>query len=708
MISPIAALAELERDQTVGPLTHLPDWSAVTPQLIEPGVGVLLAEIESAFLALERSAQPGWSSLMEPLERLNIRLGRSIGTISHLLSVRYSDELQAAYDVIRPKFVDLGNRMSQSRAIYAALKTMQSGPGWQTLGAVRQRIAIETLRGMERAGVHLEEAPRQRFQAIQTRLSELANTFSTNLVKAERKARVRLTTSREIAGIPPALLDMAVATAREDGVAHATSTDGPWHFIVNGVNYSLVTYAEDPAVREQFYRAYKARGTDADLDNRPVLEEILSLRQEMAALVGFPNYVEYSLDAKMADSPAAVWGLMDRLETAAKPAARRELTELAAFAREQGSSGELAPWDVPYWAEKLELARFGYDNEAIRSYFQLPIVLSGLFELTGKLYGATFTAVTDGSVPLWHQDVQFYRVEVDSRTIAGFFLDPYARPGEKRGGAWMNTVVDRNRLLASNSNTASLPVALLVMNARPPADGQPALMSLDEVRTLFHEFGHATQLLFTEVEEGSASGLNLVEWDAVELASQFNEYWMDHKPFLRSLSRHIGTGETLSDSIAARIIDGANFMAGNATLRQLMFAKTDLRIHERFGLPGANESQSPQAIEQSVARDTLVLPALPDESQLPAFSHLFAGGYAAGYYSYKWAEVLAADAFGAFHDAGLEDPDALRGVAERFKSTVLALGGSLPAGEIFRMFRGRDANPQALLIKQGLLPAAAA
>ncbi len=707
MISPNEALVELERDRTVGRLTHLPEWSAIKPDLIEPGVDVLLTWIESAFHELEESAPPTWSGLMEPLERLNIRLGRCFGAISHLISVRYSDELQAAYDLIRPRFVDLGNRMSQSRSVYAALKAMQSGTEWRSLDAVRQRIATETLRGMERAGVYLEDASRQRFQTIQTRLSELANTFSTNLLKAERKARVRLTTLKEIAGIPQALLDMAAATAREDGVTTATNTAGPWHFIVNGVNHSLVTYAEDAGVREQFYRAYKARGTSAELDNRPVLEEILCLRQEMAALVGFPNYVEYSLDAKMADSPATVWRLMGQLESAARPAAKRELADLTAFAKAQGSSDDLAPWDIAFWSEKLELARFGYDNEALRSYFQLPIVLNGLFELTGKLYGATFTPVTDGSVPLWHPDVQFYRVEIDNRTIAGFFLDPYSRPGEKRGGAWMNTVVDRNRLLATGSKEASLPVALLVMNARPPADGQPALMSLDEVRTLFHEFGHATQLLFTEVNEGSASGLNLVEWDAVELASQFNEYWMDHKPFLRSLSQHIGTGEVLSEEIAARIIDGANFMAGNATLRQLMFAKTDLRIHEQFGVAGANESQSPQAIEQVVARETLVLPSLRDETQLPAFSHLFSGGYAAGYYSYKWAEVLAADAFGAFHDAGLEDPVALRRVAERFKSTVLALGGSLPAAEIFRMFRGRDADPQALLAKQGLLATAA-
>jgi oligopeptidase A len=246
------------------------------------------------------------------------------------------------------------------------------------------------------------------------------------------------------------------------------------------------------------------------------------------------------------------------------------------------------------------------------------------------------------------------------------------------------------------------------MNARPPAEGQPALMSLDEVRTLFHEFGHATQLLFTEVDEGSASGLNLVEWDAVELASQFNEYWMDYKPFLRKLSRHWQTGEPLADDVADRIIEGANFMAGNATLRQLFFGKTDLRIHAECGLPGSNDDLAPDALEASVASETLVLPTLAGESQLPAFSHLFSGGYAAGYYSYKWAEVLAADAFDAFNEAGLDDGSAVKAVAGRFRNTVLALGGSLPAAEVYRQFRGRDASPEALLRKQGLITAAGA
>jgi oligopeptidase A len=283
-------------------------------------------------------------------------------------------------------------------------------------------------------------------------------------------------------------------------------------------------------------------------------------------------------------------------------------------------------------------------------------------------------------------------------------MDPYARPGEKRGGAWMNTVVDRTRVLAPPERSSSLPVALFVMNARPPAAGKLALLSLDEVRTLFHEFGHATQHMFTTVEEGGASGMNLVEWDAVELASQFNEYWMEHKPFLRQLTAHVESGEPLADETLDRIIASKNFMVGNATLRQLQFARTDMALHQHYAVHGGNQPRTPFDIEAEIAAETLVLPRLAGETQLPAFGHLFAGGYAAGYYSYKWAEVLAADAFAAFKEVGLANDEAVREVAERFRGTVLGLGGSLPAAEVYRRFRGRDATPDALLVEQGLKP----
>ncbi|MCB1686769.1 MAG: oligopeptidase A, partial [Pseudomonadales bacterium] len=279
--------------------------------------------------------------------------------------------------------------------------------------------------------------------------------------------------------------------------------------------------------------------------------------------------------------------------------------------------------------------------------------------------------------------------------------------GEKQGGAWMNKVVGRSRLLAEGEQGSSLPVALFVMNSRPPAAGKPALMSMEEVRTLFHEFGHATQHMFTDIEEGGASGMNLVEWDAVELASQFNEYWMEHKPFLRELTAHVDSGERLDDATIDRVLESRNFMIGSGTLRQLHFGKVDLALHQGFGLPGSNDPQTPFEIEQAIAEKTLVIPVLKDESQLPAFGHLFAGGYAAGYYSYKWAEVLAADAFAAFREAGLDDEVALRRVAAKFRETVLGLGGSLPAAEVYRRFRGRDATADALLIDQGLKTKAA-
>jgi oligopeptidase A len=313
-----------------------------------------------------------------------------------------------------------------------------------------------------------------------------------------------------------------------------------------------------------------------------------------------------------------------------------------------------------------------------------------------------------GGVPVWDESVEFFEVLRDGEVFAGFYIDPYARPGEKRGGAWMNTVVGRTRVLgtpnksADEISAATLPVALFVMNARPPVDGKPALMSLDEVRTLFHEFGHATQHMFTDIEEGGASGMSLVEWDAVELASQFNEYWMEHKPFLRALSEHYESGNPLDEQTLDRIIDSRNFMVGGGTLRQLLFGKTDMTLHETYGQPGVDDRQSPFEIETKIASETIIVPMLEWETQLPAFGHLFAGGYAAGYYSYKWAEVLAADAFAAFREVGLDDDAAVRTIAERFRNTVLGLGGSLPAAEVYRLFRGRDATPDALLMDQGL------
>ncbi|MGA1370996.1 MAG: M3 family metallopeptidase [Pseudomonadales bacterium] len=703
-------LAALESITRHGAITHLPVWPQIQPERVAGGLRQLLAETEAAFDGLEAGCADGsvrdWAGLMDGLERMQDRLGRVMGAVLHLTSVKYSDTLQAAYDAVRPEYVALVTRIGQSRPVYdAMIELREHAP---TLTPAQRRILDESIRSMERGGVHLTGSAQARYQAIGETLAELSNRFQTNLVKEEKQSRLVVADPEEVVGVPAPVLAMAVATALEDGVSAATAEAGPWHFVINAVNYmAVVQHARHRGLRERFYRAFRARGVSGEFDNRPVLSEILCLRQEQAQLVGFASHAQRSIDAKMAPNPEAVWDLLGRLERAARPAAAREFAALAAFAASEAGAdaGTLEPWDVPFWSERQREALYDYDSEALREYFQMPRVMAGLFGLIHKLYDVEIVEIRAGTVPTWDDSVAFYEVRRHGQVIAGFYMDPYARPGEKRGGAWMNTVVDRTRLLASDGRDASLPVALFVMNGRPPAAGEPALMSLDEVRTLFHEFGHATQHMFTLVDEGGASGMNLVEWDAVELASQFNEYWMEHKPFLRAMTAHYRSGEPLPDALIDRVIASRNFMVGNATLRQLFFAKTDLRLHEIWGLPDAPHDQSPFDIERQIARDTLLVPLLPDESQLPAFGHLFAGGYAAGYYSYKWAEVLAADAFAAFREVGLDDESALRQVAERFRETVLGLGGSLPAIEVYRLFRGRDPSPDALLLDQGLLDA---
>ena len=705
-----ASLRRLEQTRDLGPIAHLPVWEGFTPEAIEPGVRHLLAEVAQAFAALEAAPQPTWAGLMAPLERMEQRLDHVLGAVSHLLSVKYSDELKAAQDAVRPEYVKLLNRMSQSRAVYAAMSSLRDGDAFAGLSTARQRILKESISAMQRAGVHLDDAAKARYRQIQQRLAQLSDDFSANLVKQEQASRIRVQDPQRVAGVPAPVLELAAKTAREDGAQDADARAGPWHFVVNGPNYvAIIQNAKERSLREEIYRAYRARGTAAEFDNRPIVNEILKLRQELATLLGFAHYAAFSVDDKMAPSVQAVWDLFDQLESAARPAAEREYAELRRFMGDQGAAEADDPqaWDIAFWTERLQETRYGYDEERLRNYFQMPKVFDGLFALVERLYGLRVRRAAADAVPVWDESVRFFEVlngqGDDAEIIAGLYVDPYARPGEKRGGAWMNTVVDRSRLLAGGGRSSSLPVALFVMNARPPAEGAVALMSLDEVRTLFHEFGHAMQHMFTDIEDGGASGLNLVEWDAVELASQFNEYWMDHRPFLRGLTAHKDSGEALDEETLERIIASRNFMAGNATLRQLQFGKTDMWLHWRYGLPGAEEAATPYEIEERIAQATVVAPRLAGETMLPSFGHLFSGGYAAGYYSYKWAEVLAADAFAAFKEVGLDNDAAVRQVAKRFRDTVLGLGGSLPAGEVYRRFRGRDANPEALLVEQGLL-----
>ena len=700
------AMEKLEETYSSGLIGMLPIWENFTPATIEKGAALLLADSAKTFSFLENEYKPTWEGLIAPLTTIENRIGRVMGTVSHLVSVKYSDELKNAYDAVRSDYVSLINRMNQSEKIYAGLLKVRNSEEFSSFNPARARIVNEALRGMERAGVHLSETAKFRYQEIQQRLSELANDFSTNLVKQEQAEKITITEPNLIEGVPEAVLELAAIAAGNSAGMTPDSTDGPWEFSVNGPNYvAVMENATNRELREIFYRAYRTRGAVPEFDNRPIVSEILSLRQEQAALVGFNNFAELSIADKMAPSLEAVWSLLAELESAARPVAEQEYQELVEFMRSEGAEEALAPqpWDLGFWSERLRESRYNYDAEALREFFQITNVFKGLFELIEKLYGVELREVASGDVPVWDEEVQFFEVLKHDQVIAAFFVDPYARPGEKRGGAWMNTVVDKAKLMTDDGGQVErLPVALFVMNARPPADGQEGLLSLDEVRTLFHEFGHATQHMFTQIEDSGASGLNLVEWDAVELASQFNEFWMDHKPFLKGMTAHIESGKQIDDETIERIVASRNFFAGIGTLRQLQFGKTDMRMHEIVGVKDAEQKISPFEVEQKIIAETLVTPFLDGESMLPAFTHLFSGGYAAGYYSYKWAEVLAADAFSAFREVGLDNDAQVTEVAGRFYDTVLGLGGSLPAAEVYRLFRGRDATPEALLIDQGL------
>ncbi|HEY9736906.1 MAG TPA: M3 family metallopeptidase, partial [Trichocoleus sp.] len=454
-------------------------------------------------------------------------------------------------------------------------------------------------------------------------------------------------------------------------------------------------------LREQVYRAFITRASEGELNNTPNIEQILALRQEMAQLLGYSTFAELSIARKMAPSVAAIEQLMEELRSASYDTAVKELDALRAFAKDKGAAeaDDLKQWDTAFWAERMREEKYGLNDEELRPYFPLPQVLDGLFTLAHRLFGIRITPA-DGEAPVWHPDVRYFQVAGEAgEPIAHFYLDPYSRSAEKRGGAWMDECVNRGKL----GTSVRLPVAYLVCNQAPPVDGKPSLMTFRDVETLFHEFGHGLQHMLTTVDFPGASGINNVEWDAVELPSQFMENWCYHRDTLLKLARHYETGEPLPEELYRKIVAARSFMAGSTVLRQVNFGWLDIELHHRYQ-PGGSETI--KDVRDRISAKTSVLKPLPEDAFLCAFGHIFAGGYAAGYYSYFWAEVLSADAFSAFEEAGLENDGAIAEIGRRFRDTVLSLGGSRHPMEVFKAFRGREPSTEALLRHRGLVKAA--
>ncbi len=689
-----------------------PDYEAITPEQVQTLIPQLLQRLSDQFAALETSldaalgsgAPLGWDMVMPPLHRIGEQLRWSWGVVTHLNAVCNYPELRDAHASQQADVVRFSNRLGQSRSLHQALEALQRRPS-EPLDRTQQRILASELLSMQQRGVGLRGDSQAAFNAASERLAELSTQFGNHVLDATQAWHLVVEDPSRIAGLPERAREALAQAAREAGDCHADGSEasaerGPWRLGLDMPRYvPVLSHADDRQLRETLYRAHVSRASSRELDNTPLIQEILELRQQQAQRLGYAHWAELSLAGKMAEDVPAVEALLEELRAAAYPTACRELEDLQACARRHGAAeaDALAPWDVSYWAEKLRQERFDLNQEALRPWFPLPQVLEGLFALCERLFGIRITAA-DGEAPIWHPDVRFFRVlERDGSPLAAFYLDPYSRPGSKRGGAWMDECLSRQ---PDGKGGWITPVAYLICNQTPPTDSSPSLMSFEEVETLFHEFGHGLQHMLTTVEHPQAAGINNVEWDAVELPSQFMENWCLDRPTLMGMARHWQTGEPLPESDFEKLKRSRTFMTGFSTLRQVHFALTDLRLHSSWT---PDLGISPDEMRRQIAATTTVIPPIAEDRFLCAFSHIFAGGYSAGYYSYKWAEVLSADAFAAFEEAGLDLDDQVSATGERFRSTVLSLGGSLSPAAVYEAFRGRAASTDALIRHSGLV-----
>ncbi len=675
------------------PLNTLPTFAEFKPEQAEPALDKVIADNTAQLDALLKAlGEPTWQTLVEPLEDLGERISRAWGPVSHLFSVTSTPEWRAAFNAGLPKITEYGLEMSQSEALYQAYKSLSESAGFGGLNEIQQKVVRDALRDFRLSGIGLPADRKERFKQISMRLSELQSKFEENVMDAIQAWSKPVTDVATLKGMSEAALEQAAAKAK------AKNLEG-WLLTLDYPSYdAVISYVDDRELRRELYTAYATRASDRGpqagvFDNSPLMDEILALRHEEAQLLGYRNFAELSLATKMAESPDAVETFLLDLAQRSKARAAAEVDELRAFAKGLGGPDKLEPWDLAYYAEKLKEQKLDLNDEVLRPYFPLPAVLEGLFGLIHRLYGAR--VVAEPGVSVWHPQVTAYALQDErGKTFGRFYLDPYARE-QKRGGAWMDECVSRRRSVEG----LQLPVAYLVCNFRPPLGEQPGLLTHDELVTLYHEFGHGLHLLMTQVEESALAGIHGVEWDAVELPSQFMENWCYEPALLKAYARHWQTGEPLPDEQIDKLRESRVFQTGLATVRQVEFALFDLRLHRDFEAgKGARVLETIEAV-----RDQVSVLRPPPFNRMPwSFSHIFAGGYAAGYYSYKWAEVLSADAFAAFEEAGLA-PEKLRETGRRFLEQILSRGGSREAATLFREFRGREPSIEPLLRHNGLV-----
>jgi oligopeptidase A len=667
--------------------TGLPAFSRIKPEHVEPAIDHLLSENRRLIAELLDTVKaPTWQNLVEPIEVWEDRLERVWSPVSHMNAVVNNEELRAAYNACLPKLSDYGTEIGHNERLFSAYKSVATQSA--QLDDAQRKVLDNALRDFHLSGVDLPAAEKERFKGISQELSQLTSSFSENVLDATHAWSKRVDDVDALAGLPQSALDLARQTAEQRGLKG-------WLLTLDFPSYlPVMTYADDPLLRRELYEAYQTRASDQgpnadEYDNSAIMDRILRLRHEQAQLLGFANFAECSLVRKMARSTDEVLHFLHDLAAKSKEQAERELDELKTFAAKQHAVAELEPWDIAYYSEKLRQQRYSITQEEVKPYFPATRVVPGMFEVVGRLYGLSFQQVE--GIDSWHPDVKFYEIRDHDGSLRGqFYFDLYARQN-KRGGAWMDTCQSRMK----TESVEQIPVAYMVCNFTPPVGGKPALLTHDEVETLFHEFGHGLHHMLTRVDYSAVSGINGVAWDAVELPSQFMENFCWQREALDLFAAHYETGAGIPDELYQRMLAAKNFQSGMMMARQLEFSLFDFRIHLEFD--PARGGQIYEILRQ--VRDEVAVIEPPAWTRFAhAFSHIFAGGYAAGYYSYKWAEVLSADAFALFEEKGVFD----QVTGQSFLHNILEKGGSRDAMELFVAFRGREPQIDALLRHTGI------
>lgn len=663
---------------------RLPVFTDIKPETIENDITAILDKNRRQIEYLLTQPSFTWENLMLPLEDIEDNLHNNWSPIQHMHSVVDSEPLRNAYNACIPKLSDYYTEISHNKKLYEAIRSIKESNAFNELDIAKQTVIENELRDFMLAGVSLSDEGKKQYAELAKALSQLTNQFEQNVLDATNAFVKHMTKSNELSGLP----DQAIAAAKN--AANKRKREG-WVFTLEFPSYfSVITYADSPTLREEMYRAYCTRASDT-FDNTPIMQTILEKRLALANLLGFSNYAEYSLATKMARDPQEVLDFLNQLASASFPPAQREFQELKEFAKKEYGVDTLNAWDIPYFSEKLRQHRYNISQEELRPYFPEHRVLEGLFTIVNKLYDIRIQEII--SFDKWHDDVRFFELyDQSDKKISGFYLDLYARE-KKRGGAWMDDCRNRRRL---KDNTFQLPVAYLTCNFNSPINDEPALFTHDEVITLFHEFGHCLQHMLTKMDIAGVSGINGIPWDAVEIASQFMENWAEQKESIDFISQHFKTKEPLPESTFKRMHEAKNYQAAMQIVRQLEFSLFDFQLHMEFDPTTSNQVQS---ILDDVRSKVSVIPVPSFNRFQNGFSHIFAGGYAAGYYSYKWAEVMAADAFSLFKEKGIFDKE----TSKKFLNTFLQSGGAADPMDLFIQFRGRKPRVEALLEKDGII-----